>query len=77
MAIMKIGRALFIAYSIVSCVLLAPVNVVRADLAATTSSVMQRIEPSEAAKARIIWRKAAAYCTSTTRRRTSTGQRNL
>jgi hypothetical protein len=32
MAIMKIGRALFIAYSIVSCVLLAPVNVVRADL---------------------------------------------
>ena len=32
MAIMKIGRALFIAYSIVSCVLLARVNVARADL---------------------------------------------
>ena len=32
MAIMKIGRALFIAYSIVSCVLLAGVNVARADL---------------------------------------------
>ena len=32
MAIMKIGRALFIAYSIVSCVLLARVTVARADL---------------------------------------------
>ena len=32
MAIMKIGRALFIAYSIVSCVLFAGVNVARADL---------------------------------------------
>jgi hypothetical protein len=31
-AIMKIGRALFIAYSIVSCVLLARVTVARADL---------------------------------------------
>ena len=32
MAIMKIGRALFIAYSIVSCVLFARVDVARADL---------------------------------------------
>jgi hypothetical protein len=32
MAIMKIGRALFIAYSIVNCVLFARVNVARADL---------------------------------------------
>jgi hypothetical protein len=32
MAIMKIGRALFIAYSIVSCVLFARINVARADL---------------------------------------------
>jgi hypothetical protein len=32
MAIIKIGRALFIAYSIVSCVLLACVYVARADL---------------------------------------------
>ena len=32
MAIMKIGRALFIAYSIVSCVLLARATVARADL---------------------------------------------
>jgi hypothetical protein len=33
MAIMQIGRALLIAYSIVSCVLFARVNVARADLA--------------------------------------------
>jgi hypothetical protein len=32
MAIMKIGRSLFFTYSIVSCVLLACVNVTRADL---------------------------------------------
>ena len=32
MAIMKIGRALFIAYSVVSCVLFARVNVACADL---------------------------------------------
>ena len=32
MAIIKIGRALFFAYSIVSCVLLARANVARADL---------------------------------------------
>jgi hypothetical protein len=32
MAIMKIGRALFFAYSIVSCALLARANVVRADV---------------------------------------------
>ncbi len=32
MAIMKIGRALFFAYSIMSCVLLARANVARADL---------------------------------------------
>jgi hypothetical protein len=32
MAVIKIGRALFIAYSIVSCVLLARVNVAHADL---------------------------------------------
>ena len=63
MAIMKIGRALFIAYSIVSCVLLARVNVARATWAATRLSMMPRIEPSEVAKARIILQKAAVYCT--------------
>jgi hypothetical protein len=70
MAIMKIGRALFIAYSIVSCVLLAGVNVARADLGGDP--------PSEVVKARIILLEAVP-CTYSARRqaRTSTGRRNL
>jgi len=52
MAIMKIGRALFIAYSIVSCVFASPSRV--RTWAATRLSVMPRTEPSEVVKAGII-----------------------
>ena len=79
MAIMKIGRAPFIAYSIVSCVLLAGVNVARADLGGDPSlSATPRTAPSEVVKARIILLEAVP-CTYSARRqaRTSTGRRNL
>ena len=77
MAIMKIGRALFFAYSIVSCVLLARANVARADLGGDQTIGEPRTEPSEAAKARMIWQKAAAYCTSTAEHKDEYRTRNL
>ena len=78
MAIMKIGRALFIAYSIVSCVLLARVNVARADLGGdqTIGDAAHRTVRSSKSKDDLARRRPIARL-PVVGTRTSTGQRNL